>query len=512
MLYKSTIIFVIKENVEMVFSEALFLVLFLPAVLISYFLFEISYKCKKLFYKLLKREITFERQAHRNYKNSVLLISSLIFYAWGEPKFVLVMIGSIIINYLLGLMIDKNREKAKIYFFLSVLINVAILFVFKYLVFTIENLNHFFGQIFIVYKIGLPIGISFFTFQIMSYIADVYNKTAPVQKNLFSLALYISMFAQLVAGPIVRYQTIAHEINERNENIDDFSNGTVRFIEGLTKKVIIGDHIALIADSAFQCSTTELGVISAWIGALAYTLQIYFDFSGYSDMAIGLGRMFGFHFLENFNYPYISKSITEFWRRWHISLSTWFRDYVYFPIGGSRVNSKVRHLFNLGVVWLLTGIWHGANWTFVVWGLYYYILLVIEKLTGLDKKNSKLVNILGHVYTIYFFMISWVIFRADNINHAIEYLKVMHGKNGLGEIPESMSVISCLLLLVGVIFSTPVLELAMRKIQLQTENNVLVFKNKFYSILYASAFIIIFALVFLFVSTSSYSPFIYFNF
>ena len=255
----------------------------------------------------------------------------------------------------------------------------------------------------------------------MSYVIDVYKKKVDVQRNLFNLGLYIALFPQLIAGPIVRYETIAKEIGNRNENYDDFAEGTVRFIQGLAKKVIIANNVALIADAAFETPINELSTAFAWLGAIAYTLQIYFDFSGYSDMAIGLGRMFGFHFLENFNYPYMASSITDFWRRWHISLSSWFRDYVYFPLGGSRVNTKARHIFNLFVVWLLTGIWHGANWTFIAWGLFYFVLLVIEKQTGLDKKKAWW----GHIYTMFFVVLAWVLFRATNIISAYEYIKIM---------------------------------------------------------------------------------------
>ena len=365
-------------------------------------------------------------QKFRTYKNLVLLAFSILFYAWGEPAFVLVMILSIIANYTFGRLIDKFRNKDKLLLWLSVAFNLGILFIFKYLCFTLNNIGWLINKDFSSIKIALPIGISFFTFQAMSYVIDVYKKKVDVQKNLFNLGLYISLFPQLIAGPIVRYETIAKEIENRNENYDDFAEGTVRFIQGLAKKVIIANQVALVADAAFETPLNELSTAFAWLGAIAYTLQIYFDFSGYSDMAIGLGRMFGFHFLENFNYPYIASSITDFWRRWHISLSSWFRDYVYFPLGGSRVDSKSRHIFNLFVVWLLTGIWHGANWTFIVWGLFYFVLLVIEKQTGLDKKKVWW----GHIYTMFFVILAWVLFRSTNITSAYEYIKVMFVPNG----------------------------------------------------------------------------------
>ena len=333
------------------------------------------------------------------------------------------MLLSILVNYLLGILINKYRKYDKSLLWVSVAFNLVILFIFKYLCFTLQNIGWFLNIDLSSIKIALPIGISFFTFQAMSYVIDVYKKKVEVQKSLFNLGLYIAFFPQLIAGPIVRYETISLEIDNRNENYEDFADGTVRFIQGLAKKVIIANQVALVANAAFKTPTNELSTSFAWLGAVAYTFQIYFDFSGYSDMAIGLGKMFGFHFLENFNYPYMASSITDFWRRWHISLSSWFRDYVYFPLGGSRVKTKSRHIFNLFVVWLLTGIWHGANWTFIAWGLFYFILLVIEKLTGINKKKTWW----GHIYTMFFVIIAWVLFRSTNITNAYEYIKVMLG-------------------------------------------------------------------------------------
>ena len=452
----------------MVFSSTIFLFLFLPAVFFFYWLPDVCSKIKQFFLKnhltiktkiwlctanatfssdsVLTKESNLKEDAAphngeavtevtegaagrdsgiRKYKNLILLAFSILFYAWGEPAFVLVMILSIIANYTFGRLIDKFRNKDKLLLWLSVAFNLGILFIFKYLCFTLNNIGWLINKDFSSIKIALPIGISFFTFQAMSYVIDVYKKKVDVQRNLFNLGLYIALFPQLIAGPIVRYETIAKEIENRNENYDDFAEGTVRFIQGLAKKVIIANQVALVADAAFETQINELSTAFAWLGAIAYTLQIYFDFSGYSDMAIGLGRMFGFHFLENFNYPYMAISITDFWRRWHISLSSWFRDYVYFPLGGSRVESKAHHIFNIFVVWLLTGIWHGANWTFIAWGLFYFILLVIEKQTGLDKKKAWW----GHIYTIFFAILAWVLFRATNITSAYEYIKVMFGSN-----------------------------------------------------------------------------------
>ena len=335
--------------------------------------------------------------------------------------FVFVMLLSIVANYTFGRLIDKYRVQAKKLLFASVAFNIGILFIFKYLCFTLQNIGWLINKDFSNIRIALPIGISFFTFQAISYVIDVYKKKVDVQKSIFNLGLYIALFPQLVAGPMVRYETVAHEIENRNESYDNFAEGTVRFIHGLARKVIIADNVAIIADTAFQMPIEELSVLFAWIGAIAYTIQIYFDFSGYSDMAIGLGKMFGFHFHENFNLPYMAGSITDFWRRWHISLGSWFRDYVYFPLGGSRVKSKARHIFNIFAVWLLTGIWHGANWTFIIWGLFYFVLLVTEKKLGLDKRKVWW----GHIYTLFFIIIGWVLFRSDTINHAINYLGKM---------------------------------------------------------------------------------------
>ena len=317
----------------------------------------------------------------RKLKNYFLTLASLLFYAWGEPKFVLVMLFSIFVNWAMGFMVAHNKNKdnlgmAKVAVAMTVVANLAILFIFKYLSFTASVVQQALGLSMTIPKIALPIGISFFTFQAMSYVLDVYRGKGMAQKNILNVALYISLFPQLIAGPIVRYETVAEEIENRKETWNDFLDGFTRFILGLSKKVLISNTLSVFADTAFS-SIGTVSVAGSWLGALCYTFQIFFDFSGYSDMAIGLGRMFGFHFLENFNFPYISRSITEFWRRWHISLGSFFRDYVYFPLGGSRV-SKPRLIRNLFVVWLLTGIWHGANWTFLLWGIMYFILLTAE--------------------------------------------------------------------------------------------------------------------------------------
>ena len=397
----------------MVFSSSVFLCAFLPAVLLLYFLVPNS-----------------------TWRNTLLFFASLLFYAWGEPKNLLLLLASILINYLLALGIDRLRAAGKggtkALLAAAVAVNLSILFVYKYLGFAADNLNALLGLLgsrtsLPRPRLALPIGISFFTFQAMSYVIDVYRGTVPVQRSILNFGLYVSLFPQLIAGPIVRYHTIAREISSRRVTAEDFAAGARRCILGLGKKILIANTVALLADYAFDAAAhSPLGFAAAWYGAVCYTLQIYFDFSGYSDIAIGLGRIFGFHFQENFNYPYFASSITDFWRRWHISLSSWFRDYVYIPLGGSRVK-KGRLFFNLFVVWLLTGIWHGANWTFICWGLLYFVFLSVEKLLGLDKRLEK-TRVLKHLYRLFTLAVvisCWVIFRADDISQAATYLTCM---------------------------------------------------------------------------------------
>lgn len=466
----------------MVFSSTTFLFLFLPAVLI-------------LYYNPFFKSLTF--------KNAVLIISSIFFYAWGEPIFVLVMLGSIFINWLFGLGVDRYRltdkSKAKAFVAFSVIINIGIMFIFKYLTFTLENINLLFNTNISTLNIALPIGISFFTFQAMSYVIDVYRGNGTVQKNPFNVALYISFFPQLIAGPIVRYQTIADQINYRKENFDDFTNGVYRFLIGFCKKILIANNVALVADWAFD--SDSVSVAGAWLGAIAYTLQIFFDFSGYSEMAIGLGKMFGFHFLENFDYPYISKSVAEFWRRWHISLGTWFRDYVYFPLGGSRVK-KSRLVLNLFAVWMLTGIWHGANWTFFIWGFMYFVILTIEKLTKLTDK----IGFFGHIYTMLFVIIGWVIFRAENISDALTYLKTMFGLAG-AQLYDDNAIFYLsnykIYLLAGIVCCFPIIPAIKKRLNPD---------NKFFNIISGIVLLILFILGLTFIIKGSYNPFIYFNF
>ena len=464
----------------MVFSSTVFMFLFLPITLIGY-------------YNPIVRS--------RGWKNLWLLVLSIGFYAWGEPKMVLLMLMSILVNWFLGLFVVPGTTRGKVMVTLAVCYNLGVLFLFKYLNFACDNLNYFLGLTLSVRKIALPIGVSFFTFQSMSYVIDVYRGKGEKQKNPLNIGLYISFFPQLIAGPIVRYETVAAEIKHRKENWHDFCEGMVRFLLGVAKKVLISNQVALIADQCFG-TVGDLSVAMAWTGALAYTLQIYFDFSGYSDMAIGLGQMFGFHFLENFDYPYMSKSVTEFWRRWHISLGTWFRDYVYFPLGGSRVNSKTRLIFNLFVVWSLTGIWHGANWTFILWGIMYFVLLAIEKLIGLPQKVGKV----GHIYTLFWVIIGWVIFRADNMGMAFSYIGQMFGLSG--NVLVNAVVVDVwgkygLWMLLGILFSMPVKNWITAKLG----------TNKCWTgWVYGAAVLALAVLSIAAIANATYNPFIYFNF
>lgn len=390
----------------MLFSSNLFLFLFLPLVIGGYYILD-----KRL-------------------RNLFLLGASLLFYAWGTGKFVLMMVAAIAFNYIMALMLDhfKGSKFRRALLAFTVAGNLSVLFVYKYLDFAITNLN-LLGFSLPLQHIALPLGISFFTFQAMSYSLDVYMGRVDAQKNPLNIALYVSFFPQLVAGPIVRYQTIADQIEHRHETFDDFSEGIRRFILGFAKKILLSNNMALIADATF--ADEQRSVLYAWMGAVAYSFQIFFDFSGYSDMAIGLGRMFGFHFLENFDYPYISKSVSEFWRRWHMSLGQWFRDYVYFPLGGSRVSTKRRLVFNLFVVWSLTGIWHGASWNFIFWGLMYFVLLTFEKLTGYPKKfTGGWQKGLYQVFTPLCVILGWVFFRAEDMSSGVQYTASMFALSG----------------------------------------------------------------------------------
>ena len=389
----------------MVFSSNVFLFVFFPICLLGYYIIG---------------------GARIKFGNYFLMLASLLFYAWGEPRFVVVMIGSIILNYSAGMLIHNIPKYKKIFLTICVIANLSVLFIYKYLGFAITNLNLIFNDTIPMINLALPIGISFFTFQAMSYVIDVYRDDVAVQKNPLYVAMYISFFPQLIAGPIVRYVDIEKEIDERSVSWDDFAAGIRLFLIGLSQKVLLANTLSVVADKAFNSAPEQLSTVFLWGGAFAYTFQIFFDFSGYSTMAIGLGRMFGFRFLENFNFPYISQSISEFWRRWHMSLGTWFRDYVYFPLGGSRVNTKLRLVFNLAVVWLLTGIWHGANWTFLVWGVLYFVLITFEKLSGYPQNfKHKASKIAYRIFTLFSVVMGWIVFRADTMSYAIRYIKEM---------------------------------------------------------------------------------------
>lgn len=390
----------------MVFSSTIFLCVYLPLVLLGYYI------CPK------------------KGKNLFLLIVSLIFYAWGEPKYVFLMIFSILVNYVFGLLMDKHREnkkRLKLMLVISVIIDLGLLSVFKYTDFIITNINSVFGAGFDLLNIALPIGISFYTFQAMSYTIDVYRDDVRVQRNLIDFGMYITMFPQLIAGPIVRYSDVQDQLAERNVTTADFSEGIMRFVVGLGKKVLLANQMGAVWTQIYALGG-DISALMAWTGAAAYTFQIYFDFSGYSDMAIGLGRMFGFKFPENFRYPYESVSITDFWRRWHITLSTWFKEYLYIPLGGNR-RGLARQALNLLIVWTLTGFWHGAGWNFVMWGLYYFAILFIEKLFLL-KALDKLPRLLRHAYALLLIVIGWVIFASDDVSVMLPYLGSMFGANG----------------------------------------------------------------------------------
>ncbi|TCI77791.1 MBOAT family protein [Exiguobacterium sp. SH0S1] len=476
----------------MLFSSTIFLFVFLPLTLFIYYV------------------------SPRFLKNTILLIASLLFYAWGEPVYTFVMITSIIMNYTFGLLVDRYREDIKIAKWLvgaMVLGNVLLLSVFKYTSFIIENVNAVFRLGLTDPMIPLPIGVSFFTFQAMSYVIDVYRKEGKVQRNPLDLALYISLFPQLIAGPIVRYQTVADEINERKETLDDFASGVQRFVIGLGKKMILANSCGYVADQAFSQSSGDLSTGFAWIGIIAYSLQIYFDFSGYSDMAIGLGRMFGFHFLENFNYPYISRSVSEFWRRWHISLGSWFRDYVYIPLGGNR-GGAVSTYRNLAVVWLLTGVWHGASWTFIAWGAYYGMFIMLER-AFLGKWLKALPSALSLGLTLFIVIIGWVFFRADNFGYAITYLQAMFGlsEGGLWD-SQAMYYLSQygIILLISIIAATPLPKMLGEYILTLEERS-----NKTWVVASAGflrygylSLVLVFAVSY--VVASSFNPFIYFRF
>lgn len=473
----------------MLFSSTIFLFVFLPTVL-------------GLYYTLLRKHVILQ--------NFLLLTASLVFYAWGEPQFVFTMLLSILMNYFFSKQISISYMHLKrLWMIIAMSFNIGVLCIFKYLNFIVDNVNHLFGEVLFKTAISLPIGISFFTFQAMSYVIDVYRKKLKPQ-SLFNVALYISFFPQLIAGPIVRYEVIGNKLDGRGYNIQQITEGIEKFIVGLGKKVIISNQMAIVADTAFNAvsSGEDVSVAFAWIGALAYTLQIYFDFDGYSQMAIGLGKMFGFDFPENFNYPYIAKSITEFWRRWHISLSTWFRDYLYIPLGGSRVDSTGKHIRNLLIVWLATGIWHGANWTFILWGFIYFLLLVFEKYTSIYRCIQKAPAFIQQIYTMFFVIIAWVLFRSETLTLAKDYLLNMLGKSNVFLDRYVIQYIGeyKVFFVFAILYSL----MLFKYIKERMEKRI-VFR-KIFCVLTPVAYVCVFGISATYLVTGGYNPFIYFNF
>ncbi len=441
----------------------------------------------------------------RRFRNLTLFIVDLVFYAWGEPWLVILMLFSILLNYTSGILIGINREKkglARFIFILSVILNLGLLGFFKYAGFIGETLNMVMPFLNIpILEIALPIGISFYTFQTMSYTIDVYKNTVKVQKNIITFGTYVSLFPQLIAGPIVRYEDVAEQLMHRKETLQGFTDGVKLFLIGLSKKVLLANEMGNLWDAVRE-SGTQSGALGSWVGIIAYTFQIYFDFCGYSEMAMGLGKMFGFDFLKNFDYPYISKSITEFWRRWHISLGTWFREYVYIPLGGNR-KGLYRQIINIAVVWFLTGLWHGASWNFILWGLYFGVLLMIEKLFML-KVLKKAPAIISHIYSIIIILFGWVLFYFENLNEMGIFLARIFGSDGFmmsGDI--SVKIISYIpLLIVSAITSTPLISKLYHKIKSKPILYVIDNAGCVLALLLCTA-----ALV-----SSDYNPFLYYKF
>ncbi|WP_195516845.1 MBOAT family O-acyltransferase [Paraclostridium bifermentans] len=468
----------------MVFSSLIFIFIFLPLVLVSYYI------------------------APRRLRNTVILLASLLFYAWGEPTYIILIIISILINYLGALLIRvhiKNKDKSKFIFITLLLIDISILFFFKYYGFAIECLGSIIGLDLKVKSISLPLGISFYTFQQISYIADIYMQKVKPERNLIDFATYITMFPQLIAGPIVKYDDIHKQLANRKESINKFGEGVQRFIIGLGKKVILANNIGVISTQVKEVNLNDLSIVLSWIGIIAFTLQIYFDFSGYSDMAIGLAKMFGFDFLENFDYPYISKSITEFWRRWHMSLGGWFREYIYIPLGGNKKGTLIQ-VRNLFIVWFTTGLWHGASTNFVVWGLYFGVILFIEKIY-LKDLLKKIPSIFSHIYTLIIVMIGWIIFDMNTLTDSGHYIKIMFGFGNnifIDNLAKYILTNNFIILLIGLICSTKLIKIYMNKIKSTfRENDVfLITAINLLILIISTAYLV----------GASYNPFLYFRF
>lgn len=468
----------------MLFSSIVFLFTFLPAVMILYYLLPVRFR------------------------NVILLLASLVFYAWGEPVYLFLMLLSILFNYFSGLDIARNlqdKRAAKRSLVFNLIINLAVLGFFKYEGFVLDTLNGILPVHISYHALPLPIGISFYTFQILSYIIDVYRGNVKVQTNLPNFALYVTMFPQLIAGPIVQYADVDEQLASREVSWTKFGEGSMYFIRGLAKKVLLANTSGMIFTEVSGLAKGNIAVMMAWLGAFAYMFQIYFDFSGYSDMAIGLGKMFGFEFNMNFNYPYVSKSITEFWRRWHISLSSWFRDYVYIPLGGNRV-SKIKHIRNLLIVWFLTGLWHGAAWNFVAWGLYYGVILIIEKYL-LSPVLDRLPDVVRHIYSIVLVVIGWVLFFSSSFGQAADYIRVMFGAGAHGFADrESMYLLTSnlILWLILIFGSTPLVHFRYEHMLRTKKWNTTIIN----SVVYAALFIVCIA----YLVTETYNPFLYFRF
>lgn len=468
----------------MLFSSIVFLFTFLPAVMILYYLLPVRFR------------------------NVILLLASLVFYAWGEPVYLFLMLLSILFNYFSGLDIARNlqdKRAAKRSLVFNLIINLAVLGFFKYEGFVLDTLNGILPVHISYHALPLPIGISFYTFQILSYIIDVYRGNVKVQTNLPNFALYVTMFPQLIAGPIVQYADVDEQLASREVSWTKFGEGSMYFIRGLAKKVLLANTSGMIFTEVSGLAKGNIAVVTAWLGAFAYMFQIYFDFSGYSDMAIGLGKMLGFEFNMNFNYPYVSKSITEFWRRWHISLSSWFRDYVYIPLGGNRV-SKIKHIRNLLIVWFLTGLWHGAAWNFVAWGLYYGVILIIEKYL-LSPVLDRLPDVVRHIYSIVLVVIGWVLFFSSSFGQAADYIRVMFGAGAHGFADrESMYLLTSnlILWLILIFGSTPLVHFRYEHMLRSKKWNTTIIN----SVVYAALFIVCIA----YLVTETYNPFLYFRF
>ncbi|MGN0589157.1 MAG: MBOAT family O-acyltransferase [Ruminiclostridium sp.] len=467
----------------MVFSSLVFIFLFFIGVMLIY-------------YAVPKR-----------FKNLVIFLSGVIFYAWGEPLYILVMLGSTLIDYCAGLLIwkfDKNIVVKRISLIVSILMNLGLLGVFKYGGFVIDNVNNIFATAFDNPNLPLPIGISFFTFQSMSYTIDMYLGKIKVQKNPITFAAFVNLFPQLVAGPIVRYDDIARELDDRKIDLDCIYSGIIRFITGMGKKVLLANSVGMLWDTVIASDLGNASLLTVWLGIIAYTLQIYFDFSGYSDMAIGIGRMMGFNFPENFNYPYLSKSVSEFWRRWHMTLGAWFRSYVYIPLGGNR-KGKGRTIFNLAVVWAATGIWHGANWTFIVWGTLYGVVIILEKLF-LGKVLEKLPSFVGHIYTMLLVMLGWVLFASPNIGTAGAYIATMFGASGI--LIDNTAIYLLInygfILVFGIFAATDLWKRIVEKLSVKLPT----FTNYITPFAKTAVFLICIA----YLADATYNPFLYFNF